>query len=299
MPFGTARGQGFNNPALSRVVVSGTGAGDGVFVYAGTPGLGNPPIAWMTNGSLLDPYGNVLPAVMGLLRTGAGTSAQFALTTGRPAEFQTGQIYSYVLNLGLANEQYYTEILGPENINQKDAVYAAFTSSASDKTASAAAYLAYVDTGGGVNTNIYYDYSGTSLYVIKTLTAVKPGTGTSPANPATPESWHAMALGNGWTNLAGNVAAKYRKVAAPDNSVEIIGAIQANAATSANFFDLPAGYQPNSSQPAGAMGASGNVPAGLSPWVRCDSSGALTVQNTGAVPAAWTAFFHGFISLDA
>lgn len=50
----------------TQVIVSGSGSGDGVFTYAGTPGLGNPPIGWITNGSLLDPYGNVLPAIMGV-----------------------------------------------------------------------------------------------------------------------------------------------------------------------------------------------------------------------------------------
>jgi hypothetical protein len=50
------------------VIVSG--AGDGVFVYAGTPALGNPPIAWMGAG-LVDPYGNVLPSTTGV--EGGGT----------------------------------------------------------------------------------------------------------------------------------------------------------------------------------------------------------------------------------
>lgn len=46
------------------------GAGSGVFVYSGTPGLGNPPIAWM-GGGLIDPFGNVLPSTTGI--AGAGT----------------------------------------------------------------------------------------------------------------------------------------------------------------------------------------------------------------------------------
>jgi hypothetical protein len=46
------------------------GPGDGVFVYSGTPGPGNPPIAWVGAG-LVDPYGNVLPSTTGV--AGSGT----------------------------------------------------------------------------------------------------------------------------------------------------------------------------------------------------------------------------------
>jgi hypothetical protein len=81
--------------------------------------------------------------------------------------------------------------------------------------------------------------------------------------------------------------------------VEIIGAINAAAATAATFATLPAGYIPASSQPVCSMGANAAVPAGLSPWINCDTSGNLSVQNTGGVPAAWRSFFHGFIALDA
>lgn len=39
------------------VIVFGPGAGGGVFLYSGTPALGNPPVAWMTLASQ-DPYKN-------------------------------------------------------------------------------------------------------------------------------------------------------------------------------------------------------------------------------------------------
>jgi hypothetical protein len=41
------------------VIIYGTGAGSGLFVYSGTPGLGNPPILAVTTAST-DPYGNVV-----------------------------------------------------------------------------------------------------------------------------------------------------------------------------------------------------------------------------------------------
>lgn len=47
------------------VIVFGTGAGSGMFVYNGTPGPGNPPVfAVVAPGVTTDPYGNTVGAVM-------------------------------------------------------------------------------------------------------------------------------------------------------------------------------------------------------------------------------------------
>ena len=43
-----------------QVIVSSASTGGGVFVYSGTPALGNPPIDYMS-ASATDPFGNVLP----------------------------------------------------------------------------------------------------------------------------------------------------------------------------------------------------------------------------------------------
>ena len=60
MPFGNAVGEGFNNSGIviaNKVIVFGPG--QGVFVYSGTPALGNPPTEAMTNNTV-DPYGNAV-----------------------------------------------------------------------------------------------------------------------------------------------------------------------------------------------------------------------------------------------
>lgn len=149
---------------------------------------------------------------------------------------------------------------------------------------------------------IVTNLAGTTLTVTSTLLSITGGvktlTGVNP-NTNAAETWHSMSLLNSWANVAGFAVAQYRFVAAPLNTVEIIGAINAAAATSATFFTLPGLYSPASKQPVCSMGANASVPAGLSPWIQCDASGNLSVQNTGAVPAAWQSFFHGFISLDA
>lgn len=51
------------------VIVQGTGPNTGLFVYTGTPALGNPPIFWATNAAK-DPFGNKIPSTAGVAGTG-------------------------------------------------------------------------------------------------------------------------------------------------------------------------------------------------------------------------------------
>jgi hypothetical protein len=61
-PTGVQPGSSSGIVRARLVIVSGTGV-SGVFVYDGTPGLGNPPIVSITNGDV-DPYGNtVIPGL--------------------------------------------------------------------------------------------------------------------------------------------------------------------------------------------------------------------------------------------
>jgi hypothetical protein len=91
-----------------QVIVSGTA--DGVFVYSGTPGPGNPPIAAMTGGDV-DPYGNtVYPDISsvgasGLIYMAAGL-LNIALNASQyaPAEIFAGATEATLnLNSGLAS----------------------------------------------------------------------------------------------------------------------------------------------------------------------------------------------------
>lgn len=301
-PIGIQPGTSTPVVIANLVVIFGpAGKVSGLFVYSGTPALGNPPIFWVASTSLIDPFANVLPTLSGMLRTTiSSSSTAFGLSTGRPNESKTSQIYPYVVNSGGGGEYYVTWWLGPQESTQTDSTGIAQQSSSVDTiTQTAHGFLIYFDANGSENVSAQWGFPGVSLPVVATLTATAPGTGTSPSNPAAAETYHAMGLLNGWANVAGFATAKYRKVASPPNSVEIIGAINAAAATAATFFTLPAGYRPANQQPVCSMGANAAIPAGLSPWIRCDASGNLAVQNTGAVPAAWQSFFHGFISLDA
>jgi hypothetical protein len=66
---GVTPGQSSAITFADKIVVFGPG--NGVFIYQqGTvPGLGNPPIAWMSSG-LVDPFGNVLPSTTGVAGSG-------------------------------------------------------------------------------------------------------------------------------------------------------------------------------------------------------------------------------------
>jgi hypothetical protein len=71
-----------------QVVISGSGAGVGLFEYNGVPGPGNPPVAWATpSGVTVDPFGNALPVSGGFAAKGGngvvqlnGAAILFALT---------------------------------------------------------------------------------------------------------------------------------------------------------------------------------------------------------------------------
>jgi hypothetical protein len=53
----------------SLIIVYGTGANTGLFVYNGTPSSSNPPIFWATSASK-DPFGNTIPSTAGVAGTG-------------------------------------------------------------------------------------------------------------------------------------------------------------------------------------------------------------------------------------
>jgi hypothetical protein len=75
----------------NQVIVSGGGV-SGVFVYNGAPGLGNPPVFWVTENAV-DPYGNVLPPSVGL----QGGSFPFLVYSGAPA---TGNLIAAISTNG-------------------------------------------------------------------------------------------------------------------------------------------------------------------------------------------------------
>jgi len=92
----------YQNIIANTVVVSG--ANGGTFVYAGVPGPGNPPLAWMAD-SATDPYGNALPSKVGVSQAGDFKATD---TAGDYVQLSAAQI-----NLFLAGGS----TLTPANIN--------------------------------------------------------------------------------------------------------------------------------------------------------------------------------------
>ena len=299
-PGGLSWQGGWDEPGVLSVVIVESGQpGTGVFVYSGVPASGNPPIGWIS-AAATDPYGNTItPASDVVIGAGQDGSPQVVLESssgsGEIAFPLPGTWTNYPNIFGsLSGSGGLLSINGPTDSTIDDQVFVSLASAAVEGSGSTG-FLAYIDANAGRNTIAEWSFNGLTVNV-GSVTAVEPGTGTSATNPAVGESWHAMTLANSWANVAGFATARYRLTAL--DQVEVIGAIDASSASSAVFFTLPSGYRPASQQAVCAMGASGSVPAGLSPWVRCTTGGALSVQNTGAL-GAWEAFFHGFISLDA
>jgi hypothetical protein len=80
------------NITVDTIEVSGSGTG--VFVYSGTPGLGNPPIAALTAGTA-DPFGNTVKPTVSSVNGGQvawldGGQLNFLAVSG---QFGPGQVY--------------------------------------------------------------------------------------------------------------------------------------------------------------------------------------------------------------
>jgi hypothetical protein len=308
-PGGLSWQGGWDEPGVLSLVIIETGIpGSGLFLYNGVPGPGT-LLASVTE-STTDPFGNTTQPGGFVIYSGtAYIDVHVNSTVGAPAiemitgvasEAQHAAIYTIPANTGLVNESITTNLQGAGSTANNTQAAIAFESAAKDGSSGEAGIAYVLDHTTSVITEMAFWSSTAGFTIIAgSATAVQPGTGTSPANPAAGETWHTMTpLLNSWANVAGFAAAQYRKVASPVNSVEIIGAINAAAATAAGFFTLPVGYRPAHAVPVCSMGANAAVPAGLSPWIECTAAGALSVQNTGAL-GAWESFFHGFIPLDA
>lgn len=68
VPLGIGIQPGTTGPVIAPYVIV-FGALGGVYVYSGSPGPGNPPVAWVATGTK-DPYGNPLPSTTGVAGTG-------------------------------------------------------------------------------------------------------------------------------------------------------------------------------------------------------------------------------------
>jgi len=103
----------------------------------------------------------------------------------------------------------------------------------------------------------------------------------------TPETWHDVALLNGWVNRAGWDHMSYRLM--PDGTVRLRGSISGGtSASGTQIGSLPAGYRPPTHDAVGGI-ASDNLPAAYaaangSPRMQVQTGGNIFIYGTGAGP---------------
>lgn len=274
------------NVIANTVVVSG--ADGGIFIYSGTPALGNPPVAWgVPVGTTTDPYGNTLPANGGFFTK--LTSSLAGLFNGQAQFWENTFPPNNKATIGISNAAANGQTLGLSSGNVSTDL-PALLNLVSDNT------LPQMFAGVGqllVTPNVLGAVSSYALEVQGNATFQGDLRFSTPSGIT---NWTNINLVNGWANGAGNVLARYQRVSSPPNSVEIIGAISSAAATNIKFGSIP--FTPNSQQGI-AAGASGNVAANMSPYVQCDTAGNLTMNSIAALPGNGNFRFHGTISLDA
>lgn len=241
--------------AANQVIIFGpTGVPTGLFLYqpGTTPGLGNPPVEWISN-STTDPFGN--PLVTSGIVTFNATFNAVAYLSGGFANFNAG---------GFAP--------GTIGAPGDTLTITSIQTTAGDTTASVVirSALQAGNSAGGVT------LPGT---VIATA-----GTAASPSHIIT-DTWHPFTLINGWAAAASpNAAPQYRLTIG--NELELAGYLDGVAATASQFATLAAPYIPATKQVAGAVGATGNVTANHAPFAQVTTAGAVTISGTAALPAA-------------
>lgn len=241
------------------VVVFGTTGG--VFIYAGTPGPGNPPIYSMANADA-DPYGNVIePGIWAGTTAGPQVGIQVSSNAGVilfpfPGTFAAdARAGSIEFSSGAA-----LELIGPQDMAPaNDLVSMLLTDNTAGGGLSAEWFLIYQDANGHQNTHAVGSYLGVTLPVVAALTAVTPGTGTSNTNPATSESWHTVSLDAGWSSAE---TLRY-KLLAESSTVWVQGAVtHAGFSGTVNIngsTPIPAAYRPSTNHNIGGPGIPGRA----------------------------------------
>jgi hypothetical protein len=168
MPFGSSRGQGFNNPVATSFAAGNVRINlKGLFIYSGTPATGNLflSVAWLAG---TDKYGNAFQSGLTLYLGSAFLQMSVNPTIGAPTmEMATGAasesdqatIYTLVINKGLPNELISTYILGPASTLSNEQVLIQLVSAAANLSQIAQAVL-YMGAGGVFTPIAFWNING-------------------------------------------------------------------------------------------------------------------------------------------
>ena len=252
---------------------------NGIFYYSGTPAFGNLYIA-IASPFGTDQFGNGYPQGISIFgANGAVTTLENNGTAAAVMMLAAGMAHNTV------NAAVQAESGSPGGVNEQSVLFLSSGKESNLDDAEIELFSEAADASFQAMMKVLFNNSPV-LTISKTEADITV--------PVVMDQWTNMTLANGWKNNTGFGVARYRKVACPPNSVEIIGALDGTAATNNAFFTLPAGYRPASAQgfpiaPTSAADATNG---------RCDTSGNLTIDNI-TMPVAQTFFIHALISLDA
>lgn len=233
------------------------GASGGVFVYSGTPALGNPPVYWFGNVTA-DPYGNSLDQGIwagqnGNIQVGIQANAGHAQIFFVPA----GGTYAADASAGMVQSggQAILEIAGAQTAAvpaaNSDRVLLELWDHGAGTTASLIAF--YFDSAGVAQKLFAGNYQGMDLPIVSECLAIRPGTGTGPSNAAQSEIWNTITMDSGWSTIAGYDSPRYRLL--PDGlgtngSIQLSGSAQftgtiGNPQSLNSNNPLPSAYRPS------------------------------------------------------
>jgi hypothetical protein len=292
------------------VIISGTGVNTGLFVYAGTPSAGNPPVlSVVAPGTVKDPFGNTVSAILEVQGT-AGQSIVLTLNGGAPELlFKTGSpdesalsagIVAFRVNPGTASETLIFNMTGPTVTGQGDTVFIDLSSAAQNASANATGSLDYTNGTGGTIPALTWGSAG--VVAIGNVLGVLPGTGTF-ATPATPETWHSFVFSSSiYTVPSGGETPAYRLT--NDGLVELKGEVVftsigtglsgsnvfTNAIASAAYLPVIRKLLPC----VGLFGGSGTITASRTPVLQVNTNGSLQLLNVNSAAAAGTTVFFNF-----
>lgn len=279
-------------PAKSLSGVNFTINANGAFFYLGTPAHGNLIISLVPGTvSVIDnpTLNNTAPPGVTI---GNNTSTQINLFSAGTQGFL--QILWNNLNFsggsitGVIGSFAQMNISGPANTAAGHTDFVTFQMNSSDGVSAANYNLVYVDPAGTPEFYATMNDLGLTLFAVAAMHGVLPGTGTSPSNPAQPESWHVVgsagqpAFQNGWTGSGSAFnGARFRLAPNGAGEVEIqLDIINTTATGNSTVFTLPAGYFK-------ALGPGTNVQiswdnpqpnnAASAPWLFVDGGGNVVV----------------------
>jgi hypothetical protein len=282
---------------------------NGEFIYFPDPGTGN-LVASSTAAAGTDEFGNPYQAGDTVYGTGGGyISVQDVggvatiLFNPNSATHVTAkpEILAAALNAGAVNERNELKLSSGTSGGHSDAAYVLDGEAADSSTIAVHRFF--------ISNTVYFAVDAIAVIASAILQATAgltvtggPITSTAgtPASPTliTTDSWHVMTpLLNGWAAAgAPNPRPQYRL--GNGGGVETAGSLNGAAATNPQFFTLPAGYRPATSQPQIGCGATGNVTAGHATFIQEDTSGNLTVSQQAALPAPGVFTWDGTLWID-